>query len=89
VGAVPVLSSREVIYLLENLGFKEVRQRDSHKQFRHPDGYTTDGLTASAAAIDFVVLTIARAGLRISGQGILMRRLLDKNLITQTHAYLI
>jgi predicted RNA binding protein YcfA (HicA-like mRNA interferase family) len=27
--------------LLESWGFKEVRQRGSHKQYRHPDGRTT------------------------------------------------
>lgn len=40
-GTVPVLSSREVVRLLEGLGFEEVRQRGSHKQFRHPDGRCT------------------------------------------------
>jgi predicted RNA binding protein YcfA (HicA-like mRNA interferase family) len=37
----PVLKPREVIALLERLGFREVRQRGSHKQFRHPDGRVT------------------------------------------------
>lgn len=37
----PVLKPREVAALLENLGFVEVRQRGSHKQFRHPDGRGT------------------------------------------------
>jgi len=36
-----VLRSREVISILEALGFAEVRQRGSHKQFRHPDGRGT------------------------------------------------
>jgi predicted RNA binding protein YcfA (HicA-like mRNA interferase family) len=36
-----VLKSREVISILENLGFVEVRQRGSHKQYRHPDGRCT------------------------------------------------
>ena len=40
-GTVPVLSSREVAGLLEALGFQGVRQRGSHKQFRHPDGRCT------------------------------------------------
>ena len=40
-GKIPVLKSREVIALLEGLGFAEVRQRGSHKQFRHPDGRST------------------------------------------------
>jgi predicted RNA binding protein YcfA (HicA-like mRNA interferase family) len=37
----PVLKPREVISNLERLGFVEVRQRGSHKQFRHPDGRST------------------------------------------------
>lgn len=36
-----ILKPREVAALLENLGFVEVRQRGSHKQFRHPDGRGT------------------------------------------------
>lgn len=40
-GNVPVLKPREVIALLEKIGFREVRQRGSHKQFRHPDGRAT------------------------------------------------
>jgi predicted RNA binding protein YcfA (HicA-like mRNA interferase family) len=36
-GSVPVLKPREVIAILEKLGFAEVRQRGSHKQFRHAD----------------------------------------------------
>ena len=34
----PVLKPQEVVARLEALGFVEVRQRGSHKQFRHPDG---------------------------------------------------
>jgi predicted RNA binding protein YcfA (HicA-like mRNA interferase family) len=37
----PVLKPREVVALLEALGFSELRQRGSHKQFRHPDGRCT------------------------------------------------
>lgn len=37
----PVLKPHEVVALLEALGFAEVRQRGSHKQFRHPDGRGT------------------------------------------------
>jgi predicted RNA binding protein YcfA (HicA-like mRNA interferase family) len=38
---VPVLKPREVIAILVSMGFVEVRQRGSHKQFRHPDGRAT------------------------------------------------
>lgn len=40
-GRLPVLKSREVISVLKTLGFGEVRQRGSHKQFRHSDGRGT------------------------------------------------
>lgn len=40
-GNLPILKPREVQALLEALGFIEVRQRGSHKQFRHPDGRCT------------------------------------------------
>lgn len=40
-GGVPVLKPREVIAILTRLGFAEVRQRGSHKQFRHADGRAT------------------------------------------------
>jgi len=41
VGNLPVLKPKEVIHSLEKLGFVEVRQRGSHKQFRHLDGRAT------------------------------------------------
>ncbi len=37
----PVLKPREVIRVLLAPGFVQVRQRGSHKQFRHPDGRGT------------------------------------------------
>ncbi|MDB6023772.1 MAG: type toxin-antitoxin system HicA family toxin [Pedosphaera sp.] len=40
-GNVPVLKPREVARILSNLGFIEVRQRGSHKQYRHADGRGT------------------------------------------------
>lgn len=40
-GTVPVLKPREVVALLEAHGFTEVRQRGSHKHFRHADGRAT------------------------------------------------
>ncbi|MBD2163790.1 type II toxin-antitoxin system HicA family toxin [Calothrix membranacea FACHB-236] len=38
---IPVLKPQEVLRILEKLGFVEVRQRVSHKQFRHEDGRGT------------------------------------------------
>ena len=40
-GQIPILKAKEVIRLLKVLGFVEVRQRGSHKQFRHADGRAT------------------------------------------------
>ena len=40
-GSLPVLKPRQVVALPEAHGFLEVRQRGSHKQFRHPDGRVT------------------------------------------------
>jgi predicted RNA binding protein YcfA (HicA-like mRNA interferase family) len=37
----PVLKPRQVIAVIAQFGFVEVRQRGSHKQFRHPDGRVT------------------------------------------------
>ena len=37
----PVLKPHEVVARLEALGFVAVRQRGSHKQFRHSDGRGT------------------------------------------------
>jgi predicted RNA binding protein YcfA (HicA-like mRNA interferase family) len=41
VGSIPALKPREVVALLERLGFAGVRQRGSHRQFRHADGRGT------------------------------------------------
>ena len=40
-GNLPTLKPREVVALLKGLGFAEVRQRGSHKQYRHADGRGT------------------------------------------------
>ena len=40
-GNLPTLKPREVVAHLQGLGFTEVRQRGSHKQFRHADGRGT------------------------------------------------
>ena len=40
-GNVPVLKPREVVRILEAMGFMNVRQRGSHVQYRYPDGRCT------------------------------------------------
>ena len=37
----PVLKPREVAAILQQLGLVEIRQRGSHKQYRHADGRCT------------------------------------------------
>jgi predicted RNA binding protein YcfA (HicA-like mRNA interferase family) len=39
--SVPPLKPQEVVAILRRLGFEEVQQRGSHKQFRHSDGRGT------------------------------------------------
>jgi predicted RNA binding protein YcfA (HicA-like mRNA interferase family) len=41
VSDIPILKPREVATILERLGFAEVRQRGSHRQYRHSDGRAT------------------------------------------------
>lgn len=36
-----IISSRDMVKVLESLGFNEIRQKGSHKNFRHQDGRTT------------------------------------------------
>ena len=40
-GDLPVLKPKEVVRILNNLGFVLARQKGSHQQFRHPDGRAT------------------------------------------------
>ncbi len=40
-GKLPVLKPKEVVAILEKLGFMEMRQKGSHKQFKHRDGRFT------------------------------------------------
>ena len=40
-GKAPVLKPREIVAIPEKLGFREIRQRGSHIQFRHPDNRCT------------------------------------------------
>jgi len=47
-GRVPVLKPQEVVTLLRSHGFEEIRQRGSHKQFRHPDGRVTSAVSQGA-----------------------------------------
>ena len=63
----PTLRPREVIAILTALGFRKVRQRGSHKRFRHPDGKaTTVPVHGSSDLPPFLLRQIARqAGLSV------------------------
>lgn len=37
----PVVSARQLIKILQNIGFNETRQKGSHKFFKHADGRVT------------------------------------------------
>jgi predicted RNA binding protein YcfA (HicA-like mRNA interferase family) len=65
-GTLPVLKPRQVISLLEALGFAEVRQRGSHKQFRHPDGRTTPVPVHPGRDISPVLLRKIAADVRLT-----------------------
>ncbi len=59
-GNVPVLKPREVVRILERMGFVEVRQRGSHKQFNHVDGrFTTVRMHQGRDVSPFLLRKIA------------------------------
>ncbi|NOT00111.1 MAG: type II toxin-antitoxin system HicA family toxin [Phycisphaerales bacterium] len=37
----PVVTARQVVKLLTSIGFESLRQKGSHRYFRHPDGRST------------------------------------------------
>jgi len=37
----PVVQARQVVKVLENIGFQRIRQSGSHVTYRHPDGRWT------------------------------------------------
>ena len=55
-GSIPVLKPKEVVAVLIQLGFQEIRQRGSHKQFRHSDGRVTTVPFYSARDISPILL---------------------------------
>ncbi len=71
---VPVLKPREVIRVLETIGFREVRQQGSHKQFRHlflllpPEGRQGPMTTGTVLLNTVAVMRrfSARAGLKLT-----------------------
>jgi len=66
VGSLPVLKPREVVALLEAHGFREVRQRGSHNQFRHDDGRSTTVPFHGGRDISPVLLRKIAADIRLT-----------------------
>ena len=63
----PVLKARDIIRVLEKVGFYEVRQRGAHLCFKHPDGRFT---------------IVPRHGNEDIGRGLLARILREINIST-------
>lgn len=73
-GKLPVLKPREVVAILEKLGFVEVRQRGSHKQFRHPDGRSTTVPIHGGRDISPVLLRQIAKDIRLTAEEMLQQR---------------
>ncbi len=69
----PVLKPREVVAILNKLGFTEVRQRGSHKQYRHPDGRGTTVPFHTGRDISPVLLRQIARDIRITVEEMLAR----------------
>ena len=72
--SVPVLKPREVVALLERLGFVGVRQRGSHRQFRHADGRGTTVPFHPGRDISPTLLRKIARDIRITVEELLDRR---------------
>jgi predicted RNA binding protein YcfA (HicA-like mRNA interferase family) len=70
----PVLKPREVVSILEALGFVEVRQRGSHKQFRHGDGRVTTVPFHSGRDISPILLRQIISDIHVTPEEFLLRR---------------
>lgn len=73
-GNVPVLKPREIVALLEAHGFAEIRQRGSHKQFRHVDGRCTTVPFHGARDISPVLLRKIARDIRLTVEELLAAR---------------
>lgn len=73
--SIPVLKPREVVACLERLGFVEVRQRGSHKQFRHPDGRSTTVPFHAGRDISPTLLRKIARDIRLTAEELVGRRL--------------
>lgn len=72
-GSLPVLKPHEVAALLVQLGFREVRQRGSHRQYRHPDGRGTTVPFHSGRDIAPTLLRKIARDIGLTVEGLLQR----------------
>jgi predicted RNA binding protein YcfA (HicA-like mRNA interferase family) len=73
-GRIPPLRPRIVIAILTGLGFVEVRQRGSHKQFRHPDGRATTVPDHSGRDVAPALIRIIARDIGLSAEDFVDRR---------------
>jgi len=73
-GRYPVLKPREVVAILQKLGFVEVRQKGSHKQYRHPDGRSTTVPFHAGRDISPILLRQIAKDIRLTVQDLLANR---------------
>lgn len=73
-GNIPVLKPTEVVAILRKLGFTEVRQRGSHKQFRHSDGRGTTVPFHKGRDISPILLRQIAADLNLTVEELLRAR---------------
>jgi predicted RNA binding protein YcfA (HicA-like mRNA interferase family) len=73
-GKYPVLKPHEVVAVLERLGFVEVRQKGSHKQYRHSDGRSTTVPFHKGRDISPILLRQIAKDIRLSVEELLKYR---------------
>jgi predicted RNA binding protein YcfA (HicA-like mRNA interferase family) len=73
-GKYPVLKPCEVARILERPGFVKVRQRGSHKQYRHPDGRCTTVPFHSARDISPILLQQIARDISLTVEDLLEQR---------------
>ena len=73
-GNIPVLKPQQVVGLLQRLGFQEVRQRGSHKQFRHADGRATTVPFHKGCDISPILLRKIAQDIKVSVEDLLAAR---------------
>jgi predicted RNA binding protein YcfA (HicA-like mRNA interferase family) len=70
----PVLKPREVVRILEKLGFKLIRERGSHKQFKHADGRQTTVAFHKSCDISPIMLKVIAADIGMTAEGFIRYR---------------